>query len=1031
MVITLIIVAVVSAATVTGVVGWYQSRDNKEVEENVNGIIDAYHDWYSVNASKIISYSAEEALYDFVVSDTGISSYDYKNLNFNYVFKSTKVDGKEVNNAYLLYKIENFSCSIALDLKKFTNENDIEKYTLGYTDSAYAVVSKDYSSVLANLGIEEYQTVLGVKNDKIGRKVIKLNITHEQKDEFGKNLVDEIYVRPSKAVQTQDFNKVEYDLGNENFVAQLHAKANNQDIPFLNGCSFDIDSNAEAEEFVKNATVDGYESTSDVVIFGDEDFTFTDGKINDNNLSQYGAVIKFKKLEKNVTKDETYHYERSLVYNRRIYTKQPLIKVYTHLDYFPAVANPSNESAQSYGNYKSVSSSSNSSGYNYVSTYIKSFDELRESLNFIEGKDQEFKQIVNGYNGNNGLYGEYSYLGSLANPTVVYGTISTTYSNKVDVDFDDEFNWVPGQYDQFKRQTKTVVQYKDVTYHGTDKYIKFDQSSFEMYLGTATIDSYVKIPANFKVHLPFNYATVTTDSTTYGESDPINYGKNYYLNDGNAKSYSELIYNKYGNNANYRQFRETNRLTITDNGTLDLTNAKLIVGGLTLPANKNLNTKYNVGNHAAIYNNGTILLGSKGLDCFGYIYGNGLITRAKGVTQTKVQERSSILDFVSEADLNLRFASQVYGGKWPARENIGDFFSSVGGIFSDGFVNNISDFQKAFVYENSKAIWYNAAGHSMSFVKSHDYAETDKQCSMPMLMKYDASAIQCNLAINSTDKYVQKYLMFNEKYNLNYTFNYNLFGVSYGFGAKGSEDDLRAKLESAIFRVNSGTVYKSVDANGKMIFKTNNAKVVNNDNFTYWVYFESNDHYSVCGSFAPVALYNTEFNFSGDSTLEVNCSDLWVLPGSEMNFSDEARLSLGKNSAAKGYVDIWTSPYYQRTYEAHGNIACFKSNEVYNTVQTYNDPLVSYAGLEEGKINYTSRTSPSIEDNNLNSIAGTVNLTNKRFSGIFTSTTSNGGYKYVTSYMKNYGEGNLDYAKTGTSGKDYEPLVLFSKVNVL
>lgn len=1011
MVVTLIVISVVAVTTVAGLADWYNSNKDQGYQDDAEGIIKAYHEWYGVNVGKIASETAEQALYDFVVQKNGISFYNYDNLKFNYTFKDDEESGEK--KAYLLYDGTDYACSIALDVVRMSATNDLEAFHLSYTDGAYAEISKDYSSTLFNIGVNERDTVLGVYNNNIGRKAVKMVITHEQTDDLGNNIVETLYVRPNRYIQTTSYNKTVYEINNSVKEACMNIKG--RKIENLNSYKSTLGDDYEATEFVENADLDGYDNGSNIVVCNDEDWLFNDGGIA-NNLSQFGVVIKFTKHIDYYDYGHTDYYERTISHSRGTYWKRWLL----HAEKFPAFPNASNESL---GTYVKKSEKDSFDNYRYTNVnYVMGFDSLKESLNFIYGSTSEFKSEVNNFSNKtnqSGLYGTYVSAINNTVGTPTYSTVSTSYSGLTGASVDDEIKIGKSGY---LLKTRTVVQSKSVVYRTSYTQISFLQNSFEMYLGTCTIDKNTVIPSGFKLNLPFNYAYVNKlNSNSIEESNRANYGRDYYLNNSSSEqTYVSSLYRTYQNTA-YTEFKETNRITINEGVTLDCSNAKLIVGGLMLPNKEGFNSKLNVGNHAAIYNNGKIILGSQGLECYGFIYGNGTIERKSGVSQTTIKERSSMLDYTNDADVNTRFMSKKFGGKWPKTNNKKDVSNFLKDLFN-GIVDSSSDFQQAYIAHSACEMnrnidedlnWAKIIGQIDDIVDSsqggmikHDYIETDKPYSMPMIMKYDSTAIQCTLKLNANDKYIQKYFVYSSTINQFYDFDYNLFGQSYDTFNDESMDsaNLESKMKSAIFNIQTGTLYKTVSASGKMIFETSNARVVNNDNFTYWAYFDSIEHYSVSGSFAPVALYNTEFNFSGTSSLDVNCSDLWVLPSAKLSFSDSARLGVGSKSDVKGYCDIWTSPGYAKRYTAHGNIAMFSASDLYkeiNISRNVDKELLSYNSLENGKLVYTSSVTPTILDNS--NVAGDIYCNMNKF-GIFMSHS----YDYSCSYMPRYGEGNRD-----------------------
>lgn len=122
--ISITVLSIVSAATISGAYAIFANRNQKKYNEDAEGIVEAYHSWFSDNVAKNRSLSAEQCLYNFIVDESGIKSYNYDNLKFNYYFESEPqvVDGVSKYYVNLLFSNDNYSCSIPLEVSKLSSD---------------------------------------------------------------------------------------------------------------------------------------------------------------------------------------------------------------------------------------------------------------------------------------------------------------------------------------------------------------------------------------------------------------------------------------------------------------------------------------------------------------------------------------------------------------------------------------------------------------------------------------------------------------------------------------------------------------------------------------------------------------------------------------------------------------------------------------------------------------------------------------------------------------------------------------------
>lgn len=543
------------------------------------------------------------------------------------------------------------------------------------------------------------------------------------------------------------------------------------------------------------------------------------------------------------------------------------------------------------------------------SWFVHSFDSLNEAREFV------YSPLSNDYDKGNTIY---SSQWDTKNTNKYYNTKSAeSYSS---------------YYGPWYDKAMTHNRYRDKTYTMKYEKVSYNHDYFQMFVGTSTLTQDFKVPTDFNFIINFNFDA-----------------NKDYSHTGAGQIYKENV------NA-FSSHREYNKLTINQGVTLDASDAGYVkVGGLMLPG---FNNKDNVGAYSTIENNGVLIVDQ--LEVLGYVTGTGII---KTDNQSKIWERSSILDYANDANSVVSMMSKEFG--WVRYDN--------------------SAFQKAVAW-NWGAAYFDSA-----------YSPTKKSNSGALFNKYDSSAISCELEIHSGTEYTQKYFT-DYGFNLssstnidvinNCVIDYHLFGNVYNYSSADEGKKQDAKTNSSIFQIsNSGTVIKSINKAKQMVFSTSDANVVNNENYCfkfYDKYLSSDNYLTACGSFMPTILYNTVFNFSKNSSLAVNCADLWVMPSSELNFIDNSKLTLG-TANVKGYAD---NIAISKSYDDAGRIIVLSRSDL----SMYSDPsfvenssdilAMSFSGLSDGSL-YVADTASVYYNNDSNMIFGNINSRNFGKTGTF------------------------------------------------
>ena len=639
------VLAIISAVAIGGTFAYLNNANEKKYREDAEGIVEAYHGWYSQNSSSVRNLTADEALYQFITNEkNGLEYYDYNPLSFNYYLNSDSIkDESGIDHYYaqLLFDSSDFSCSIPFEISR--KSDDIENGRLLYSESAEPTLYENRIEALTALKIKENSLSLGVFQNNIGRKVTEVQVLKS-------NALDSIYVRNNKTISGDKYSDSTW--------IDYTGSGNSGTISLMNGTikvdlsiKYTIPENAVPTKYIGDAKIDDTGNYSSVVVYKEYNYSYDDSKLT--SLVYDGVVVKYTRVSRTVVDK----------YTSSITAKRSNIF-------------SSDWKVNSSWTAEKLDSSTKGSYIASSATYAK-FDTLKEASNYIYSP-------LGGIDGSNTIYSAvWDTNDKVRNPVAT----GTWLGNDPYVDL--------GKYDDggLLSNTRTYIRYYTVSY--SQAY--YDTSSFNIYVGTTTLNENFKVPSSFTLNLNYNN-NISNDNGT----DAI------------------TLYKR--DISGYATYRQYNKLTINSGVTLDVSDGYFKVGGLMKPADTK-NKKDNIGAYSTVENNGQILIGQSGLEVLGYITGSGTIKMADGVTSSTIWERAEILDYINDANscTNITSINQGISSNRNTSQNWGATIGNF--LVNNGFTT----------YIESK------------------YARG-------LFSKYDASAIKCKIEITSGLDYYLKFM---------------------------------------------------------------------------------------------------------------------------------------------------------------------------------------------------------------------------------------------------------------------------------
>lgn len=571
--VSLLIVSIVgTVATVSSIV--YLDKQNEAImNEKVNTVLDAYHRWYSDANDYIRANTAENCIYKFVNDDTlGVSSFGYNKFLFNYSFKNKQ----NINNCLLIFedKEQNMTSVISIPVDT-SNAFSVEEGFLLIGENAKVNNYESYSLALLDNNLVYNDLCLGdiVQNGehKQARKVTRVVVEHTNNNEQ-----DFKYFTNNQSFKADSYPIVNFtDVNGQSDYVCL--SKNDKEISKPNNEVFNISGTAiNYEENVKINDSDVYES---VIVYGENiDYVYNDGKLP--SLNNTAAYIRFGRSEKK-TKEHYSHEEICLRKNQ-------------HLLWSPwRDWSPSDYNKLEHENTETIKETE----LVYESYYLNDINDV-------------YKYSEQYVDGNHTIY-------------------DSTY--KV-LDFTSKYYYSDTWYSAGLEST-SFKRYRDLC---QDKYyteVTYDPSTFEIYIGDATLEKDFKVPNGFKLIMNYDYSV------------------------SNLKDQSDVIKNYNDSKGMHDNFVLTNKLKINRGVTLDLNGSSLKVNGLFKPVSASTSIN-NVGAFSMIENNGVINAKNSKLEVYGFIKGSGEI---KTNENTSIYERTSLLDYTNYTNVACNLISNQYG----------------------------------------------------------------------------------------------------------------------------------------------------------------------------------------------------------------------------------------------------------------------------------------------------------------------------------------------------------------------------------